>query len=259
MIKRINVFLILIITLFMQNVYAKENLYYTNEETNYQVVYDDSANLLSEEEKNKLLNDMKPLTQFGNIGFISINENNSGSTSKYASDTYHSLFGTKSGTIFLIDMKYRNIYIFSDGSNNTIINRNKALIITDNIYKYATNKAYYECAKEAFDEMHTLLKGGKILEPMRHTSNYIISLVISAFITFFIAIKITKIKKAKTKDILSNSINSFDAKVTDMLKTGEHTVYSPRDSGGSSGGSSGGGSSGGGGGGSSGSGGGHSF
>ena len=263
MIKKISLFLILIITLSLQNVYAEENVYFVNEETNYKVVYEDDAQLLNDQEKELLLKEMKTLTEFGNIGFKTINQNNKSSTDDFARNYYHSIFDNESGTIFLIDMDKRNIYIFSDGFNNTIITKNKAYIITDNIYKYATNKEYYQCASKAFNQIETLLKGGKILEPMRHTSNYILSLVISAFITYFIAFETTKMKKAKPQLLIKNSVHSFNAEVIDIVHTGTHKEYSPRDSdsgGGFSGGSSSsGGGGGGGGGGSSGSGGGHSF
>ncbi len=260
MIKKIVYILIIVFTLSITKVYAEGNVYYINEETKYEVIYEDNANLLNEQEKDLLLSDMKPLTQYGNVGFVTLKENNR-STSDFASEYYHSKFGTGSGTLFVIDMDNRQIYIFSDGSNNKIINKDKAYIITDNAFRYARASEYYECAKEVYSEVLTLLEGGKILEPMRHISNFVISLVLSAFITFFIAFEVTKMKKPKAKEILKNCTTSFDAEVTNTVVTGEHKVYSPRsDSDGfSGGGSSGGGGGGGGGGGSSGSGGGHSF
>ena len=132
MIKKIFYILTILFAFSTINVHAEENIYYVNEETNYKVVYEDNANLLSESEKNQLLSDMKPLTKYGNIAFITIAKNNM-TTSEFANDYYHRMFGTESGTIFVIDMDNRQIYIFSDGSNNKIINRNKAYIITDNV------------------------------------------------------------------------------------------------------------------------------
>lgn len=255
MIKKLYLILILIIPLTIQNVYADDNVYYKNEETNYEVIYEDRAGLLTEKEKEQLISDMKPLTKYGYIGFITIDDN-SGSTESFARDYYHDNFDSKSGTILLIDMDNRIVYIFSDGSNNKLIDTRKALIITDNVYKYAKNEKYYECAKEAYREIYTVLRGGKIIEPMRHSSNYIMALVTSAFITFFIAYETTKMKGPKVEKLIEKCDHSFDLEVLNAVKTGQRKVYSPRSRSSSSGGSSGGGSSGGG---SSGSGGGHSF
>jgi len=238
------VFLVLLAT----PVYAEE--LYVNEISNYKVIYEDDASLLSNEEKEKLKDIMIPLTEYGHIIFKTTSENMY-STDSYARDYYHKTIGTESGTLFLIDMDKRNIYIFSDGDNYKIITKSKAYIITDNVYKDATREKYFDCAKEAFSEIKTLLDGGKILEPMRYISNVVISLTVSAFISFFIALSKTKMKKAKNSEILKNCHIAFQTGDVSVTKTGSHRVYSPvsdSSSGGSSGGGGGGGSSGGGGG-----------
>lgn len=226
---------------------------YRNETTNYRVIIEDDANLLTLTELNQLKEDMIPLTEFGNIAFKTISDNYS-STSYYASNYYHEKFGTTSGTLFLIDMDNRMIYIFSDGENYNVVTTAKANIITDNIYKYATNGDYYECARTAFEQIYTILNGGKIAEPMRYISNVLIALTLAFFINFIIILINTNVKKAKDKEVLANCSITFNIGEIRAAKTGTHSEYSPRSS--SSGGSS---SGGGGGGGSSGGGGGHSF
>lgn len=251
--------IILFIFLYANNVYAEEIESGLN--SKYKAVLEDDAGLFTEIEKNKLKDQMTSLTEFGNIAVKTINENNYYSTDSYADNYYHKNFNKESGTLLLIDMKYRNIYIFSDGDNYKVITKDKAYIITDNIYKYATNGNYFECAKEALIEINTLLNGGKILEPMRYISNAILSLTISAFFTFGLGIFLTKIKVPSNKSLLKNCDVDFRVNEINVTKIGSHSVYSPRSESSSSfGGSSGGGSSGGGGGGgSSGGGGGHSF
>lgn len=238
---------------------------YINKETNYEVIIEDDANLLSESEINKLQKEIVSLTKFGNIAFKTINENFT-TTSNYASNYYHEKFGTSSGTLFLIDMDNRYIYIFSDGDNYKTITTGKANIITDNVYKYASNKQYYECASKSFRQINSLLNGEKIKEPMRYISNIFISFIVVFFINFIIVLCNTKIRKTKNKDILSNCNIKFDINNINAVKTGTRKVYSPISDSSSSGGYSGGGfssggSSGGGfsGGGSSGGGGGHRF
>lgn len=230
---------------------------YINNETNYQAIIEDDANLLSEYEINKLQEEMIGLTQYGNIAFKTINENST-TTSNYASNYYHQIFGASSGTLFLIDMDNRYIYIFSDGNNYKIITNDKANIITDNVYRFASKKQYYECASKSFEQIKSLLKGEKIREPMRHISNIFISFIIVFFINFIIVLCNTKIKKAKNSEVLSYCNIKFDINNISAVKTGTRRVYSPRSDSSSSGGFSGGGSSGGGGS-SSGGGGGHRF
>lgn len=226
---------------------------YVNNNTNYKVVIEDDAELLTAEEINQLQEDMIPLTEFGHIAFKTISENVY-SAAGFAEDYYYDKFGTSSGTLFLIDMDNRMIYIFSDGANNKIVTTAKANIITDNVYTYATNEEYYECASEAFYQIETILNGGKIAEPMRHISNILISITVAFFVNFIIVLINSKVRKAKDQEILSDCNISFNIGNINGVKVGTHRVYSPSDS------SSGGGSSGGGGGGgSSGSGGGHSF
>ena len=224
---------------------------YFNETSNYKVVIEDDAELLNEDELDQLKEDMIPLTEYGNIAFKTIS-NNYTSTAFYASSYYHENFSTTSGTLFLIDMDNRMIYIFSDGENYKFITDNKADIITDNVYTYASDERYYECASIAFEQIYTILQGGKIAEPMRHISNIFIAITIGFFTTFIYVLISSGIRKASNKEILKGCNISFNVSDAYGVKTGQTRVYSPRDSGSSSGG-------GGGGGGSSGGGGGHSF
>ncbi len=221
---------------------------YTNESTHYQAIIDDKANLLSDGEKTKLLDTMQSLTVYGNVAFVSINTNYS-STGIFAGNYYHNHFSTESGTIFVIDMANREIYIFSDGANYRVITSSKAYSITDNVYKKATSGDYYGCADMAFHQIKTLLDGGKILEPMRYTSNVFIALVLSFMITFFYIFFKSKTRKASLHDVVKNCDIVFNLGKVTTEKTGTHRVYSPQSDGSSSGGGGGGGGSSGGGGG----------
>lgn len=230
-----------------------------NNNSTYKCIIEDNANLLTDEEEKRLYEVMFPLTEYGHIMFKSI-DNNDYTTSSYARAEYHEKFNTDSGTLFLIDMDNREIYIFSDGHNYRVINDNKAYSITDNVYRYASNRDYYSCASEAFKQMLELMKGNTIIEPMRYISNALISITIAAFINFFIVMRKSKIKNAHEKEILKNCKIDFNIGDITVRKSGTRRVYSPvSDSSGSSGGGGGGSSGGGGGGGSSGGGGGHGF
>ena len=222
---------------------------------NFKLIIEDEAGLFTEQDITRLQDKMTALTKYGHIALhtVPVGGNNYSSTADYAENYYHNKFGTESGTVFIIDMDKRMIYIFSDGENYNVITDSKADIITDNIYKYATNKDYYSCAYTAFDQINTLLDGGKILEPMRHISNIFVAIILGFFVNFLIVSSNAKIKKASAQNVLSKCDVSVKASNITGKKTGTHRVYSPQSSGGSSGGG------GGGGGGHSGGGGGHSF
>ena len=130
----------------------------------YDLIIDDRANLLTEDEEIKLQDEMTKLLEYGNIAFVS-NGTDYGSAESKARNYYSDKFGSESGTVFYIDMVTRYIYIYSDGANYDVITDMKANIITDNVYQYATNQEYYECASVAFDQMYILLDGGKFGEP----------------------------------------------------------------------------------------------
>ena len=207
--------------------------------TQYKVLIEDNAELLDAEEEEKLQQQMQKLTQYGNIGLVTINTNNNKSTSAFAESYYKSKFSNESGTIFVIDMKYRKIYIYSRGKNYQTITSAKAETITDNIYKMATKKQYYFCAKEAFEQINTLLEGGKIAEPMKNISNVVLSIMIALLLNFVIFKAATRNKAASEKEQIDECEQFFEHTEPEAQKTGSHSVYSPRDTGGSSGGGGG--------------------
>jgi uncharacterized protein len=237
---------------------------YTNEKTGYSVIYEDDASLLSDSEAEQLIEVMKPITAYGGVAFKTITKNGYSSTSSYASSYYASKFGYDSGTVFLIDMAKRNIYIHSNGAVYNTITNSYADVITDNVYKYASKSDYFTCASTAFQQEATLLAGRRISQPMKYISNALLALVIAILINYVIVRMVSKKHAATQNELVSgifvnNALNNSRVVLVRQTKT-----YAPRssDSGGGGGGGHGGGggfSSGGGGGHSSGGGGGHSF
>ena len=264
---------LLLITLFVfgitLNVYAEENTEIENTETTdtvettenyndgkYHVIIEDDADLLTDEQEADLKKQMTVLSEYGNVLFKSINENNFGSAGSYANYYYHTYFPNyTSGAVFLIDMDTRHIYLFMDGNIRKLVGDSKAYSITDNTFRYATNGDYYSCASVSFSQLKDVIEGRKIAEPMRYASNIVIAITMAFLINFLYVISKSGIAKASAKEIVDNCNIDFKMDKVNAEKTGTHRVYSPVSE--SSGGSSGGG--GGGGGGGSGGGGGHGF
>ncbi len=219
--------------------------YYKNETTGYVAFIDDGQNLISIEEEKSLLETLKKATEFGNAGVITTYTSYS-SFKDLCRNYYRNKFNTQNGSIFVIEMKTRQLGLYSDGENQYIVTGSKANSITDNVYRYASNGDYYTCADVAFNQVYTVLNGGKIAEPMRYTSNIFIALTLSLFFGFLFVMIKSRIKKTTYKEIVKNCDITFEIGETSAIKTGQHKVYSPQSSGSSGGG---GGSSGGGGGG----------
>ena len=227
--------------------YSENAIIKTNASSGYKYVVSDAAELLSDGEKEELLSTLELCSEFGNAGFFSVNEYAS-SPDAYASSLYHSLYGTSSGTIFVINMRIRKITVFSDGSNYSKITTNKAESIVSNVYRYASNENYFACANNAFKQVYQLLSGKTIFEPMKMVSNLFISITIATFICYIYILSTSKIKKAKDKELFSGINKDLMLSNINIVKTGTREVYNPpSDSGGSSGGGGGGGGSSGGG------------
>ncbi|NBJ92746.1 TPM domain-containing protein [Parablautia muri] len=233
---------------------APETELWENTETGYCVILEDDAALLSQSEKEQLSLEMQAITDYGNVIFKSI-DYNPYSTSYFAEDFYHERIGTNSGCLFLIDMDNREIYIFSDGAVYKTITSSYADTITDNVYRYASKADYFSCALRAFAQIHTLLSGQKIAQPMKYISNLLLALILAALINYFVVRISSGTAKPSDRELLQSASTRFAFTNPQMKLTHQSKVYSPPSN--SSGG--GGSRSGGGGGGRSGGGGGHRF
>ncbi|MEE3315202.1 MAG: TPM domain-containing protein [Treponema sp.] len=228
-----------------------ESRLYENAETQYKALVKDDADLLSDDEEKTLLEEIIPITTWGNIFFTTADYAWSGAPEEVAADMYEATFGEgTNGAIFLINMGNRKLTVYSDGAMHKIITPNYCQSITDNVYKLATSGDYYSCASQVFAQISTLLAGGKISQPMKHISNYLIALILALIICYIYMRKSPKTNDEKAQPkadpIFNGTLNDIS------VKEGRLTTRVIQSS-------SGGGSRGGGGGGHSGGGGSHGF
>lgn len=242
-----NIFLSLILILFSSGLYAAP-------------IIMDKADLLTDEEEALLSEEMDKISEAGGVAFVTngANDSYSGDASDLAKKYCYDLFKGDSGTVFLIDMYNRRIEIYSTGDIYKLINGTRANGITDNVYEYATNKQYYECARSVFEQMSIVLDGGEIAIPMRYVTNLLMAIGIILFFTYLFTLKGRNAYNNKNteEEIITPEGKKKISYLTIVKKKLTHEIKRTHSSGGSGGGSSGGGSSGGGGGGG---GGGHSF
>ena len=207
---RKNRFLILFVflaaVLMMRPVRAAGDVLYTNGTTGYQVVIDDGLDLLNDAEEKRLLLEMMPITDYGNVAFVSVNAE--AATGAFARERYAELFGEGDGTMFVIDLGNRNIWIYSYGSVYKTITRGYANTITDNVYRDGAAGRYYDCAAAVYRQEYTLLKGGKIARPMKHITNAFFAFIAALLGNFLVLKNSRKKEKADLSDILRATTRS---------------------------------------------------
>ena len=209
---------------------------------NYQIIIEDDATLLTETEKIELEDQIAVLTEFGNVLFKTTNSSTSYSSLKYIQNYYYSILKNQEGVAFYIDMNARQICACATGGLDKIITSSKCDTIMDNVYTYAKKGRYYECAKESFSQMNSLLNGKKIAESMKYICNAFLSVMASLFISYGFFMLCARNEKASNKELINECTVSLEHSPINVTKTGSHRVYSPvSDSSSSGGGSSGGG------------------
>ena len=184
---------------------SSEKISRKNTETGYEALILDDADLLTESEENRLFEEMMPITQYANCVFYSSNTSNGepeqAVRSKYL-DIYES--NSVSGVMFFVDMKNRQLVLCGAGDDITsIVTSSKCDSIMDNVYRYASDKDYYSCARETFRESYTLLEGGQINEPMRVTSNAFLAVIFGMLLAYGIVRRFSTVSKPSEKELLA--------------------------------------------------------
>lgn len=218
---------------------------YTNPETAYAIYIDDMADLLTSSEEQALLTNMEAITVSGNVAFVSILENPYHDTKDYAKNYATKYFGSESGTVFLIDMQERYIWIYSTGKIYDVVTTAYANTITDNAYRYASDGDYFQCADTAFSQIRSLLEGYRIAQPMKYISNLLLSLILAMLVNYLLVMTLSKAKKAKNDQILDSIYTNVEVRNPSVKFSHQTRQYNPPPPPPSSKPSSGGGSSGG--------------
>ena len=183
-----------------------EPLIWENSETGYFVLLQDDAELLSSDEEAQLAKEMRTITAYGNAVLKTISYN-SYSASSYAEDFYYDIFGQRNGTLFLIDMDNRELYLFNSEDISYTITSSYSNTITDNVYRYASKEDYYTCASKTFEQVQSLLAGRRIAQPMKYICNALLALILAALLNYFVAMRTANSAKASSREIL-NAISS---------------------------------------------------
>lgn len=222
---------------------------YQNSDTGYTAYIDDEEDLLSSSEEEELLKNLVPLTQYGNVAFLSGRGDYSAAAT--IRDFYNEVFYGKSGLIFFIDMENREIRIQSGGAFYRTISSDVANSITDNVYVFASNGDYYRTAAVAFSQVKAKMEGRFVATPMRWISNFFLAIFLGLLFNFTMLLMTWKQNRAGSKAVLGALRPNMILGNREVIMTNQTKVRlsssSSRRGGQSGGGFSGGGSSGGGG------------
>ena len=220
-----------------------------NSQTHFSAMVYDLAGLMSQTETKTLLEDIYQYTEFGDMVVLTTNENSYGNsesaTDKYCEAFYQKYSKKSDCVIFCIDMKTRYILVYSAGSVvEKNLGRAKCDTIADNVYTYASDKQYFQCATKAYEQIGKVLNGMHIAQPMKVVSNLFIAFVAGFVIMYLVALSKSKVGKTSDDELLKYVATNFTANNPTDVVTGTTKTYCPRSSG-SSGGRSGGGGGGG--------------
>ncbi len=241
----------LILMLLVPCLAGAETMTWTNEETGFTAVIDDSAGLLDPAEYDSVTEAMKGITEHCNAGLYTY----AGGSTEYvmtkAKNWGNSTF-TGDYTMFIIDMATRQLAVYSSERIYRTITQAKAYTITDNVYSYASRKQYATCAETAFNQMRRTLEGETVKGPMRYISNALLALLGALLLAYLlISARMEQEVKVSMPDIVTATVGAgaFIAGKK-LVRKVKHESSSGHGGGGGSFGGGGGGFSGGGGGGS---------
>ena len=223
-----------------------------NSDSGYDLILDDDADFLTDDEEDSLVEIMTEITDYCNVALVTTTSHSFYSTEDFAADYFDSTFGAHAnGTIFVIDRRLNKIFIYSDGDAHKTITNSYAYSITDNTYTYATEshgRDYYTCSYKTMEQILSLMEGRRIAQPMKYICSALLAIILAFLINYFIAMFYSRQKKTSVKTIISSIYANTNITSPRITFSHQAMTYSPPSSSSSGRGGGGGGHSGGGGG-----------
>ena len=167
---------------------AGEDRLETNLETGYSLAIQDDGRLIDSSEMQGVIEAMRPILEYANVGFLTYPSGGSTSNSatkaqKWGDSTFGS--GTRF-TVFIIDMSTRHLDIYASRPLSGILTAAEENSIADNVYRAASRGDYAGCARDAFSQIEKVLKGEKIATPMKYVSNALLAMIAAIFATYLL-------------------------------------------------------------------------
>ena len=157
---------------------------YVNPETGYEVyLYDDQGLYFSPDEKQKIIEAMIPLTDYGNVCLFTTSLG-SGEVDAYSEGMYKNRYGNSDGMSFTIDMGARMLWVKGFGKTQNTLTSSKCNEVTDLVYKSASAGNYTKTAVDLYGLIYDVLNGKRIAQPLKYIGNIFYALTVSFLISF---------------------------------------------------------------------------
>ncbi len=140
----------------------------TNAETGYTLVIHDKAGLLNGDETAEVATAMREITGETNVAFITYPADGDDGTDCVVKAQIwgDAVFGGQSRfTVFIIDMKTRNLGIYASAPLIGKLTSEEMNRITEDVYLFATWGQYAQCAKQTFAQIETALQDWEFTDP----------------------------------------------------------------------------------------------
>ena len=156
-----------------------------NSETGKWATIYDFADLMTRKEENELLDTMVKATDVCDVALVTDDGKQGllGTTSSKLA-AYVSKYMPEDGSLFLIDMRNREIMLANVGENKKTITSSLSRSIADNSYRKATDGDYAGCARIAFEQVIRLLHGKGIAQPMKIVCSALLALVAGLLLNY---------------------------------------------------------------------------
>lgn len=208
--------LLFIIWLFPLQVHAE--VVYENE-NGYKAILEDNVGRLSESEQTKLIDTMKPITEYGNVALVLQSDFEYGGY-LYSQEYVDKQWGTESGTLVLIDLEDNSLYIHNSGYIRKNISDETSRKMRYPLEDYIDSGDYYTCFVQALTQIGDMLAKGKVNKPMKHITYALLALVIAMFIMYYV-VNLSMKKYSVSEDEWQKSISVKQ----DIYNFSEHYLH----------------------------------
>ena len=159
----------------------------TQATTGYTAYMEDAAGLLDVTGLAQVHEAMQEVTGYAHAGFLTYSGSDTSGVLTKARRWGDQVFGEQEPyAVLMIDMATRRLGIYSSRSVYRLLNTAKANTITDNVYTYASQGLYADCAVEAFRQMAQVMRGEQIAEPMKKISNAFLALILAILMSYLL-------------------------------------------------------------------------
>ncbi len=239
---------------------------YENDDTGFTAIVNDEGDVLEASDERDLLNDMKDITDYGNVVFYSVVAKgyaDDDTAQSLAVSYYMDEFDNENGLIIAIVLDGDEkggctLWLEAFGDVYDVINSSYATTITDNAisktrsaargsdyYGYDGTRNYYGYASLSVEQALQVLEGQKIAQPMKYVTSALLAMILAVMINFILVRSANAARVPSKAEMLKGLYSQCKLNNPQMILTNTTKVYDPPSSSSGGGGGHGGGGGGG--------------